>query len=53
MSWLMLEELDAMPFKHFEDLCALDVLASAQEMADLGYGALQPVKACGRLGESI
>jgi hypothetical protein len=49
----MLEWLYAMPFKHFEDFCAVNARAVAQEVADVGYGCFQGVKACGRCGEGI
>jgi hypothetical protein len=49
----MLEWLYVMPFKHFEDLSAVDVFAVAQEVAEVGYGCFQGVKACRRSGESI
>jgi hypothetical protein len=49
----MLEWLYVMPFKHFEDFCAVDVFAVAQEVAEVGYGCFQGVKACGGLGEGI
>jgi hypothetical protein len=45
--------LYAVPFKHFEDFSAADALAAAQEVAELGHGCLQGVKARRRFGKSI
>jgi hypothetical protein len=45
--------LYAVPFKHFEDFSAADALAVAQEVAEVGYGCLQGIKARRRCGESI
>jgi hypothetical protein len=42
-----------MPFKHLEDFSAVDVFGAAQEVAEVGYGCFQGVKACGCFGESV
>jgi hypothetical protein len=48
----MLECLYAVPFKHFEDVSAVDTLALTQEVAEVGYGCSQVFKACGRFSET-
>jgi hypothetical protein len=48
-----LDWLYVMPFKHFQDFSTVDVFAVAQEVAEVGHGCFQGVKACGGLGESI
>ena len=49
----MLEWSHAVLFKYFDDFIAVDTRAVAQEVADVGYGCLQGVKANGRLEEDI
>jgi glutamine synthetase type III len=48
-----LDWLYVMPFKHFEDFSAADVFAVAQELAEVGHGYFQGVKACRCFGESM
>jgi hypothetical protein len=45
--------LYAVPVKHFEDFSAAEAFAVAQEVAEVGYGCLEGVKACRRFGEYI
>jgi hypothetical protein len=53
LDYAKLEWLYVMPFKHFEDVRAVDFFAVAQKVPERDEGCFQGVKARGYFGESV